>query len=85
VNGRQIKRSLDEAYLEIVRGYRPTAAYQKAMRKRQEWVEPLFAEATAWHGLRPLRLWGLLNANFQGLLIAAGQNLKRFFAATGWG
>ena len=28
---------------------------------------------------------GLINANFQGLLIAAGQNLKRFLAAMGWG
>ena len=78
-------RSLDEAYLERVRGYHATEAYQKAMRKRQVWVEPLFAEAKEWHGLRRLRLRGLLNANIQGLLIAAGQNLKRFLAATGWG
>ena len=26
-----------------------------------------------------------MNANIQGLLIAAGQNLKRFLAAKGWG
>ena len=26
-----------------------------------------------------------MNANIQGLLIATGQNLKRFLAATGWG
>ena len=37
------------------------------------------------HGLRQLRLRGLLNANIQGLLIAAGQNLKRFLAVAGWG
>ena len=49
------------------------------------WVEPLFAEAKEWHGLRRLRLHGLLNANIQGLLIAAGQNLKRLLAAPGWG
>ena len=49
------------------------------------WVEPLFAEAKEWHGLRRLRLRGLMNANIQGLLIAAGQNLKRFLAASGWG
>ena len=55
------------------------------MRKRKVWVEPLFAEAKDWHGLRRLRLRGLENANMQGLLIAAGQNLKRFLAATGWG
>jgi hypothetical protein len=84
-NGRQIKRSFDEPYVERVRGYHATEAYQKAMRKRQVWVEPLFAEAKEWHGLRRLRLRGVLNANVQGLLIAAGQNVKRFLAATGWG
>src|SRR5918999_300377 len=82
---RQVKRSIDEAYLERVRGYHPTEAYKKAMRKRRVWVEPLFAEAKAWHGLRRLRLRGLLNANIQGLLVATGQNLKRFLAASGWG
>jgi hypothetical protein len=45
----------------------------------------LFAEAKEWHGLHRLRLRRLLNANIQGLLIAAGQNLKRFLAATGRG
>jgi hypothetical protein len=84
-NGRQIKRSFDEAYLDRVRGYHATEAYQKAMRKRQVWVEPLFAEAKAWHGLRRFRLRGLENVNIEGLLIATGQNLKRFLAATGWG
>jgi transposase len=84
-HGRQVRRSLDEAYLERVQGYHATEPYQKAMRKRQVWVEPLFAEAKQWHGLRRLRLRGLLNANIQGLLIAAGQNLKRFLAASGWG
>lgn len=78
-------RSLDEAYLDRVRGYHATAAYQKAMRKRQVWVEPLFAEAKDWHGLRRFRLRGLANVNIEGLLVAAGQNLKRFLAAVGWG
>ena len=84
-HGRMIHRSVSEAYLDWVHGYHATEAYQKAMRKRQVWVEPLFAEAKEWHGLRQLRLRGLLNANIQGLLIAAGQNLKRFLAARGWG
>ena len=57
----------------------------KAIRKSQVSVEPLFAEIKEWHGKRRLRLRGLLNANIQGLLIAAGQNLKRFLAASGWG
>ncbi len=50
-----IHRSLYADYLERVRSYHATAAYQKAIRKRQVWVEPLFAEAKAWHGLRRLR------------------------------
>ena len=83
--GRQIKRSFDEAYLERVRGYHATVVYKTAMRKRQVWVEPLFAEAKEWHGLQRFRLRGLLNVNIEGLLVAAGQNLKRFLAATGWG
>jgi hypothetical protein len=42
-------------------------------------------EAKLWHGLRRFRRRGLENVNIEGLLIAAGQNLKRFLAATGWG
>jgi hypothetical protein len=84
-HGREVTRSLDEAYLERVRGYHATESYRKAMRKRQVWVEPLFAEAKDWHGLRRFRLRGLDNVNIEGLLIAAGQNLKRLLAATDWG
>ena len=84
-HGRTVHRSFYADYLEKVRAYHATEAYQKAMRKRQVWVEPLFAEAKACHGLRRLRLRGLRNANIQGLLIAAGQNLKRFLAVPGWG
>jgi hypothetical protein len=80
-----VQHSLYVDYLEKVRGCHTTEAYQKAKRKRQVWVEPLFAEAKEWHGVRRLRLRGQLNANIQGLLIAAGQNLKRFLAANGWG
>jgi transposase len=83
--GRRISRSLDEAYLDRVRGYHTTEAYAKAMRKRQVWVEPLFAEAKAWHGLRRFRLRGLEQVNREALLIAAGQNLKRLLRWRGWG
>jgi transposase len=83
--GRQVRRSVDEAYLERVRGYHATEAYAKAMGKRKVWVEPLFAEAKLWHGLRRFRLRELANVNMEGLLIAAGQNLKRWLAAAGWG
>jgi transposase len=83
--GRRISRSLDEAYLDRVRGYHTTAAYAKAMRKRQVWVEPLFAEAKDWHGLRRFRLRGLEKVNGEAVLIAAGQNLKRLLRWRGWG
>jgi hypothetical protein len=66
-----------------VRNHHTTEAYKKAVRKRQVWVEPLsVTEAKAWHRMPRLRLRRLLNANIQGLLIAAGQNLKRFLATT---
>jgi transposase len=84
-NGRQVTRSFDEATIEKVRGYHETEAYQKAMRKRQVWVEPMFAEAKEWHGLRRFRLRGLPNVNIEGLLVAAGQNLKRLLSKCGWG
>jgi transposase len=83
--GRQVHRSFDEAYLERVRGYHATEAYRKAMRKRQVWVEPLFAEAKDWHGLRRFRLRGLPKVNGEALLVAAGQNLKRLLSKLGWG
>ena len=83
--GRQLTRSFDEAYLERGRGYHTTEAYQKARRKRQVWVEPLFAEGKTWHGLSRFRLRGLLKVNGEALLIAAGQNLKRLLSHWGWG
>jgi hypothetical protein len=83
--GRTLQRSFYADYLERVQAYHATPAYQKAMRKRSVWVEPLFGEAKQWHGLRQFRLRGLANVNMEGLLVAAGQNLKRWLVATGWG
>ncbi|MFQ5880018.1 MAG: transposase [Dehalococcoidia bacterium] len=37
----------------------------------------LFAEAKVLHGLRRFRLRGLHKVNVEGLMVAAGQNLKR--------
>jgi transposase len=83
--GRRVGRSLDETYLDRVRGYHATEPYARAMRKRKVWVEPLFAEAKDWHGLRRFRLRGLEKVNIQAQLIAAGQNLKRLLSRYGWG
>ncbi len=55
------------------------------MHKRRVWVEPVFTEAKQWHGLRRFRLRGVRNVNMEGVLIATGQNLKRYLAARGWG
>jgi hypothetical protein len=84
-HGRSLLRSFHTAYFDRVRGYHATEAYQKAMRKRGVWVEPLFGEAKQWHNLRQFRLRGLPKVNTEGLLVAAGQNLKRWLVATGWG
>jgi hypothetical protein len=84
-HGRKVQRSFSIDYLEKVRGYHATEPYKKAIRKRQVWVEPLFAEAKEWHGLRQPRVRGVVNASIQGLLIAAGQNLKRLLSRQGWG
>ena len=83
--GRRVGRSLEADALDRVRNYHATEPYAKAMRKRQVWVEPLFAEAKAWHGLRRFRLRGLEKVNSEALLIAAGQNLKRLLSHRRWG
>jgi transposase len=83
--GRLIHRSLYVEYLDRVRDYHQTAAYEKAMAKRKVWVEPLFGEAKDWHGLRRFRLRRLWKVNIEALLIATGQNLKRLLRTRGWG
>src|SRR6266704_1368994 len=83
--GRSLCRSVDEEYLDRVRAYQPTEAYQKAVRKRSVWVEPLFAEGKDWHGMRRFRLRELWRVNCEGLMRAAGQNLKRLLKQRGWG
>jgi hypothetical protein len=83
--GRLLKRSFDEEYLEQVRAYHATEPYQKAMRKRSVWVEPLFAEGKDWHGMRRFRLRRLWRVNCEALMRAAGQNLKRLLKKRGWG
>lgn len=75
--GRQVLRYFEEAYVDRVRAYRGTFPYEKALRKRRVWVEPLFGEAKDWHGMRRFRLRRLEKVNAEALLIAAGQNVKR--------
>lgn len=75
--GRAISHSIYKPYLERVLAYQQTQVYKKAMRKRQVWVEPKFAEVKQWHQGRRFRLRGILKVNIEGLLKAAGQNIKQ--------
>lgn len=79
--GRRVHRNIDEDYLARVRAHHETEAYEKAMRKRKLWTEPLFAEGKLWHGLRRFRLRRLWRVNVEALMIAAAQNLKRLLGA----
>ena len=81
--GHSLCRSVDEVVLERVRAYQQTEPYKKALRKRQVWVEPLFAEGKDWHGMRRLRLRELKRVNCEALMRAAGQNLKRLLKKRG--
>jgi hypothetical protein len=62
----------------LSKAYHQTETYQKAMRKRGVWVEPLFGEAKEFHRLRRFRLRGLHKVNIEGMVIAAGQNYLKF-------
>ncbi len=76
-SGRAVARSFGEEYYDRVRSYRGTFPYEKALRKRKVWIEPLFAEAKEWHGMREVRLRTLERVNAEVLIVAAGQNVKR--------
>ena len=78
-------RSFDEEYLDKVRGYMTTKPYNKALRKRKVWVEPLFGEGKQWHGMERFRLRRLEQVNIEALVTASGQNLKRLLSWRGWG
>jgi hypothetical protein len=82
---RAVHRHVAEGYLDRVRAYHQTQPYQKAIRKRKVWVEPLFAEGKQWHQMRRFRLRQLWRVNIEALLIATGQNLKRLLQRRGWG
>ena len=60
-----------------------TELYQKAIRKRMVWIEPLFAEGKLWHGMRRFRMRTLEKINTEALMIATGQNIKRLLAFGG--
>ena len=49
--GRNLRRGPLEEYVDLVRAYRGTEPYEKALRKRAVWVEPLLGRpksGTGW-------------------------------------
>lgn len=76
-SGRAVARSFDEEYYDRVREYQKTEPYQKALRKRKVWIEPLFGEAKQWHRMERLRLRMLERVNCEVLIVTSGQNIKR--------
>jgi len=69
-----------------VRAYQQTEPYKKALRKRQVWVEPLFARsAKTGMGCVVFVCVGTGSVNCEALMRAAGQNLKRLLKKRGWG
>lgn len=80
--GRTTRHPFDQQYIERV-AYHDTDPCRWTISKRQAWVEPLFAEAKTLHGLRRFHLRGIEKVNTEGLMIAAGQNLKRLLRHMG--
>jgi len=76
-SGGHIFRSFHQEFIDKVKAYYETEAYKKAARKRSVWIEPLLGEAKDFHRLRRFILRGLHKVNIEGMMIAAGQNLKR--------
>jgi hypothetical protein len=70
-------RGPGDEYIDLLRAYMQTDPYQKAIRKRKVWIEPLFAEGKLWHGMRRFRMRTLEKVNTETLMIATGQNIKR--------
>jgi transposase len=83
--GRTVWRHFDEDYFDRLRAYQIRGDYQKALRKRKVWVEPLFAEAKRWHGMDRFRLRTLAKVNQEALMVACVQNLKRLLGAASAG
>jgi transposase len=83
--GRNLRRGSLEEYVDQVRAYRGSEPYEKALRKRAVWVEPLFGEAKEWHRMIRFRLRMLDKVNIEALMVAAGQNIKRLLASHGRG
>ncbi len=82
-NGRSLRRSPKDDYIDIVRAYEETEPYRKALRKRKVWIEPLFAEGKLWHGMRRFRMRTLRKVNTEALMIGTGQNIKRLLRLGG--
>ncbi len=76
VTVRKIARSIFEPARDVARAIAKTEAYQQSLADREK-VEMLFAHLKGPLKLRRLRLRGLSGANFEFLMAATAQNLRR--------
>ena len=83
--GRSLRRGPKDEYIDLLRTYMQIEPYQKAIRKRKVWIEPLFAEGKLWHGMRRFRMRTLKKVNTEALMTATGQNIKRLLSFGGRG
>jgi hypothetical protein len=77
-----LERSISSWFVAISRHW---LTRKPSLNKRKVWVEPLFAEAKDWHGMRRFRLRRLWRVNCEALVIAAGHNLQQLLKKRGWG
>ena len=82
-NGRSIRSGPKDEYIDLPQSYMQTEPYQKAIRKRKVWIEPLFAEGKLWHRMCRFRTRKLEKVNTEALMIATGQNIKRLLSFGG--
>ena len=78
---RQLDTTLDLSFVHD----RVKHCYEKAMRQRNLWTYPLFAEGKLWHRIRRFRLKRLWRVNSEALMTAVAQNLKRLLKWQGRG
>jgi hypothetical protein len=84
-NGCPLRRGPGDEYIYLLRAHMESETYQKAIRKRKAWIEPLFAEGKLWHGMRRFRMRTLCKVNTEALMTASGQYIKRLLAFGGRG
>jgi transposase len=75
--GRRILRLRGQEYRDRAREHLATEQAKIDIRRRRVWIEGVFADAKAHHGLAKARSRGLAAVTIQALLVASVQNIKK--------